>query len=459
MNKSGYSAYAGLGDGVVRKPKAFDEYGRKGLKQYAGVMMEEFLPQLQGQRGIEAYKEMESNDDVIGAILFAIKMLIRQVKWDVQPQGKTQKDKDAAEFIKSCIDDISPDWQSTIAEMLSFLVYGWSYHEICYKRRMGKQKDKRLNSRYDDGLIGWQKIPIRAQDTLSNWEYDENDELCGMTQFAPPDYLRRTIPLEKALHLVADSRKENPEGRSILRNSYRLWYFKKRLQEIEGIGVERDLAGLPVLIAPEGVDLWEEDPDMAQMRAAAEMLVQNVRRDALEGVVLPHGWEFSLLSGGSKRQFEIGTVIERYDTRIAMTVLADFVLLGHQNVGSFALSSNKTKLFSVALGTYLDVIATAFNSKAIPQLIDLNAEHFKGLEDYPKLVHGDLEERNLADLAAYLKDMVGIGLLTPDEQLESYVRREGSLPDKIEGAGFPEYDDEDDKKQKRDTGQKQGVRA
>ena len=91
MNKSGYSAYAGLGDGVVRKPKTFDEYGRKGLKQYAGVMMEEFLPQLQGQRGIEAYKEMESNDDVIGAILFAIKMLIRQVKWAKRRKTRTQQ--------------------------------------------------------------------------------------------------------------------------------------------------------------------------------------------------------------------------------------------------------------------------------------------------------------------------------------------------------------------------------
>jgi hypothetical protein len=34
-----------------------------------------------------------------------------------------------------------------------------------------------------------------------------------------------------------------------------------------------------------------------------------------------------------------------------MTVLADFVLLGHQQVGSFALSSDKTKLFSMAVGS------------------------------------------------------------------------------------------------------------
>lgn len=444
--------------GRMQKFKPFDEYGKTGLKQYAGIMMEEFLPQLQGQRGIQAYREMADNDDIVGAILFAIKMLIRQVDWDIEKQGNTAADKDAAEFVKSCIDDIYPNWANTVAEILSFLTYGWSYHEICYKRRLGKQKDHVISSKFDDGLIGWQKFPIRSQDTLWRWEYDENERLTGMSQMAPPDYAIRTIPREKALHFVTESAKENPEGRSILRNSYRLWYFKKRMQEIEGIGVERDLAGLPVLVAPEDVDLWDtEDPDMAVMLAYAETLVQNVRRDALEGIVLPHGWEFQLLSGGSKRQFEIGTIIERYDTRIAMTTMADFVLLGHQNVGSFALSSNKTKLFSVALGIYLDIICGEFNTHAIPKLIDLNAEHFKGITEYPKLIHGDVEERNLVELSTFLKDMIGIGLLEPDENLADYVRREANLPKRIEGQDFPKFDDEEEenepeKGEKRKTG-------
>ena len=48
------------------------------------------------------------------------------------------------------------------------------------------------------------------------------------------------------------------------------WYFKRRIQEIEGIGVERDLAGLPTLTAPEGMNIWDEDdPEMAAIRVAA----------------------------------------------------------------------------------------------------------------------------------------------------------------------------------------------
>ena len=49
---------------------------------------------------------------------------------------------------------------------------GWSFHEIVYKRRMGNTKNPTTKSKYTDGLIGWKKLPIRAQETLYRWEYD-----------------------------------------------------------------------------------------------------------------------------------------------------------------------------------------------------------------------------------------------------------------------------------------------
>ena len=51
------------------------EIGRIGQNRYSGMIFEEFLPELRGRRGIEVYKEMENNDDVVGAILFAMEML------------------------------------------------------------------------------------------------------------------------------------------------------------------------------------------------------------------------------------------------------------------------------------------------------------------------------------------------------------------------------------------------
>lgn len=414
------------------------EIGRIGQFRYGGIIYEEYLSELQGKKGVEVFKEMADNDEMIGAILFVVEMLMRQCTFNVEPGGKTAKDKEAAEFVEQCMNDMQNSWQDTIAEIVSFLTYGWSYHEIVYKRRMGKTRDPKTNSKYDDGLIGWRKLPLRSQDTLWEWQYDDgSDDLIGMTQAPPPTFEHFTIPLEKALHFRTKSRKDNPEGRSILRSAYRSWYFKKRIQEIEGIGMERDLAGFPVITGPEGMDLWDTtDQDMVSCLATAQNIVTNIRRDAKEGLVLPNGWKLELLSAGNRRQFDTNVIIERYDKRIATTVIADFILLGQQAVGSFALSSDKTRLFALAIGTYLDVICEVFNTQGIPRLIDINGDHFKGITEYPKMVHGDIEDANLDKIGTFISQMVTAGIIIPDEKLEDYVRRAGNLPERDENATY-----------------------
>ena len=421
------------------------EIGRIGQHRYGSagsgnIFFEEFLPELRGLRGVQAFTEMADNDATVGAILFAIEMLIRNVDLKIEPGGNTDKDKEAAAFVESCIDDMERTWADTLSEILSFVTYGWSYHEIVYKRRIGKTASPFTNSKYSDGLIGWRKLPIRSQDTLYGWEYKEDtDDLIGMIQAPPPSFQQRFIPIEKALHFRTRSRKDNPEGRSILRTAYRAYYFKKRIEEIEGYGIERDLAGFPILYAPADMDIWDmSDKDMVEILARAERIVSSIRRDQREGLVLPggyelgKGWKLELITSGSRRQFDTNAIIDRYDKRIATCVLADFVMLGQQQVGSFALADTKTKIFALAIGAYLDVICEVFNNQGIPRLIDINGDHFKRITDYPKMAHGDIDEPDLASYAAFINAMVGAGVLIPDDALEDEVRRIGNLPDRAE---------------------------
>ena len=248
--------------------------------------------------------------------------------------------------------------------------------------------------------------------------------------------------MSKAMLFRTESVKDNPEGRSILRNAYRSWYFKRRIQEIEAIGIERDLAGLPVIHAPEDLEIWDShDPEMVKINGALIAMVKNLRRNESEGLVLPHGYEAELLSTGGTRQFDTNAIINRYDTKIAQTVLADFIMLGHEKTGSFALSSDKTELFSVALGAFLDVICETFNNQGIPSLIDINGSHFDGIEDYPTLAHGDVDKRDITKLSTFLKDMVGTGILIPDEELEDYVRKAANLPERTEVPDSREKDE------------------
>ena len=184
------------------------ELGKTGLSRWGGDISEEFLPELRGMNGVKAYREMADNDDVVGAIMFAIKMLIRQATWTVQPASEDEPDKKAAEFVDSCLYDMQTTWTDTISEILSFLTFGWSVHEIVYKRRMGRKRDPKLESKFDDGLIGWQKLPIRAQESLYEWEFDDNDNLVAFKQMPAPAFKIIRIPAEKFLLFRTESNKD-----------------------------------------------------------------------------------------------------------------------------------------------------------------------------------------------------------------------------------------------------------
>jgi len=410
------------------------EIGRSGLKQYGGNIYEEFLRQLNSDTLKNAvYKEMYYNDSTISAIMFAIKMLMRQVEWTVEGENEEYK-----EFLESCIDDMSHTWQDMISSILSCLSYGWSYFETVYKYRQGQNKDASKRSKFNDGKLGWRKIALRSQDTLSKWEFDDEGGLAGMVQCSMPDYIDTLIPIEKSLLFRTSIDKDSPEGESLLRKLYIDYYYKKKIQSYEAIGIERDLAGLPLLWVPQQWTDSNADASQKQAFSDAKKLVTNVRRDEQEGLVLPSIFDengnqllkFELVTTGGKRNFDTSAIIQRFDQRMTMTVLADFILLGHEKVGSFALSSNKTDLFGAAIGSWLDMIAAVFNRYAVPRLFELNGFN---LEELPELKHGDIETPNLGELGEYINKLSGAGIdLSGDLELENYLRNAASLPERTE---------------------------
>lgn len=413
----------------------YREVGATGLKRFSGFIYEEFLNNLTGWKGIAVYKEMSLNDPIVGAMLFAVQSLCRKVNWRVQSASEEENDTDAAEFLETSMNDMSQSWLDTMGEILSFIVYGFSVHEIVYKRRCGDSLDPSMRSKYSDGRIGWRKLSIRSQDSIYRWQFDDHGGIQGVEQLAPPHYYHVTIPIEKFLLFRTTIEKNNPEGRSMLRNAYRPWYMKKNIENIEAIGVERDLAGLPMALVPP--ELLSPGATTQQQALLQEIkkIVTNVRRDEQEGIVFPASYdatgkalyEFKLLSTGGSRQFDTDKIIKRYDQDIAMTMLADFLLLGQNNVGSFALASSKTEIFTVGVGAILDIIADVFNRFAIPRLFGLN--DFQ-ISEYPKIVHGDLANVDLTELAKYIQALATAGMpLFPDVDLENYLRKAANLPE------------------------------
>lgn len=418
------------------------ELGQTGLEHSAGIIQEEFLSALKWPKATKVYSEMSKNDPIIGAALFAIEMLIRQVKWEANPADDSPESKAEADFLTSCMDDMEKSWMETINDILSFLPYGYSVHEIVFKKRRGiDSRDRRFRSKFDDGRWGWRKLPGRAQETVSKWEYkDGTGELIGIEQQLPFSASLVKIPRNKFLLFRVNQRKDNPESVSILRNAYRPWFFKKKIEEFEAIGVERDLAGLPIATIPSVYMSADASAEQKQLYNIVKGIVTSVRNNEQAGIVFPSDTDenggklftFDLLGkNGGGKIYDTEAIIQRYNANIAQTMLADFILLGQKSVGSFALSSNKTELFSVAIGAWLDSIADVFNTHAIPQLMNLNGVHPR---NWPKLTHGDIESKDLEVLGKYFSLLTKEGLISPDTNLESFLRQAAQAPERAPDA-------------------------
>jgi hypothetical protein len=421
----------------------FKVHGGTGLPIFGGRVYDEELTVLQGERGRRIIREMSEQDPIIGGILFAIEMLARQVQWRLKPANDSAAAKELAEYVEGCLLDMTPSFQQTLSEIFSMLPFGWSWFEILYKRRYGLVDDPLGRSKFDDGKVGWRGWAIRSQETLYEWVYDEENELVALKQLPPPDYQMRVVPRRKSLHFVTRSRRQNPEGVSILRTAYRSWYLKKNIETVEGIGIERDLAGLPIMWVPPEILATDATPEQQAQREALKKIVTTIRRDEQEGVLMPLAYDdqgrqiydLKLLSTGGSRQFDTDKIVNRYDQRIAMSMLADFILLGHDAVGSFALSDDKTALFSTAMGSFLDAIATEVTANGIPELVRLNGGDARIA---PSLEHGDIESLDLTKLGLFMKQLADAGMpIFPNPELEAFLLEQAGLPTTINFEGIP----------------------
>jgi len=426
----------------ARPRNDFRELGRTGLYQNSGYIQEEFLPDLQGTNALKMYKEMRDNDPVIGAVMMALQNLVRQASWKVEPYDESSEAESDAKFVTECMDDMDRPWKEFIADAMSMVVFGWSFFETVYKIRDGSQREGSKGSLFSDSKIGWRKFGIRSQDSLDKWEFYDNGEIKTLIQRPAPDFRERPIPMTKGVLFRTTVWKDNPEGRSILRNAYRPWYFKKRMEEVEGIGVERDLNGIPVAYVPPSILRSDATDEEVATRNAVEQMVKNIRNDSQAGLVLPAMYDdnnnqlfkVELMTTLGRRNFDTNAIINRMNKTVATSMLADFVLLGQDAVGSFAMASSKTKVFSVAIGSYMDTISDQFNRHLIPRLFALNGKKNK----LPKMVHGDIETVELSELAQYINALSGAGLDLTGEQLRTHLASTAGLPDDIEVKPEPE---------------------
>ena len=393
-----------------------------------GLRQDEFIPRLRGMEGIRTYREMSENDPIVSAILVAMDQMIRSVPWRFEGGSEFGRD-----FVQETMHNMADKtMEEFISEVLSLLPYGFSLFEIVAKRN-------------PDGTIGVKKLAPRAQWTIERFHV-VNGEVKGVFQTSGMG--STYIPYWKLLHFRTRSVNDQPSGVSVLRGAYTSWYYSNNIKRIEAISIERELNGLPMWSLPgewmsDSAEDWQK-----QFVQEARRIARDVKKNNQGFIMKPSDlWQnedpqgnntqytsqqmvkFELVASQGTRDIDTGKVIIRYQQDMARSAMADFIMLGTNDRGSFALSKSKSELFLKALEGYIGSIAAVINRRLIPKIWAWNGF---APEEMPRIKAGSVAPVDLTQLSDYVARLSAIdGLeLFPNDPLALHLHNLAGLPTK-----------------------------
>jgi hypothetical protein len=421
------------------------EQGYTGLRICNDQIHEEARRVLRWPEAVKTYTEMAS-DATIASALALFEMMISRVKWKVMPpEGASEETKKRTQFLNQCMGDMEHSWFTFIKEVTSCFTYGFSVHEKVYRKRY-----RRNGSRYNDGLIGWKKLPIRAQTTIAGWMYsDDGRDLLGVKQCLSlmPDIGRFSkeyigsevvIPRNKVMLFRTDVKRDNPEGNSPLKSVYISYRYMQELKEQEAIGVTRDLGGMPVLSIPPRYMSADASPEEASIYEYYKRVIRNIQNNEQTGLILPQMFDpesrqplfdFKLMGTTGGKSYDINAIISRYVNEILQALFADVLKLGQSSVGSYSLADSKTSILAMAMEARLREIQDVLNNDLIVQTYRVNG--WDTAEELPYFQYGDLDEVDTEAFSKAIQRCAATATITRTPKNINRIHEVLGLPDRV----------------------------
>ena len=412
--------------------------GVTGLNRSNGYIHEEYHRNLTGKKAVKIYREMSDSSPIIGRWLLEQRLLIGSAVGGPEPVDDSQQARMIANHCRECIEDMEGPLRTVVGDMLSSAVYGYALLEKVYKIRGGEDAPlERMRSRFNDRRIGIYDLSPRSQDTIDRWEFDSSGRPIGAWQSAPPSYYTSLLPIDKLIHIKAGEQKRSPEGRSPLRNAYRPWWLWMTIEDLEAIGVEKDMAGMFVISVPPE---YLSDSATAEQKATVRVfrdVVAQVRRGEHEGLVMPAktdrngnptGFDHGLVQSGGRRPVDQHEIIKRLESRMAIALMADSSLVGMNGVGALSLQDAKDNLQSLMRKGLMGLMTDALNG-VYREVTKLNGWP---AELAPVHEFGEIESKPTGEELGGIASLLGAGGLTPGDQLEKYIRARLKIDDEVE---------------------------
>lgn len=369
--------------------------------------------------------EISKNDPYVTAWINSKEAIACKPDWDVLPSDpKNPKAVEYRDLIRDMLfKDMSISFNKFLLNAFTMSEYGFSLCEIVWKKRLGKNTNRNKSSLYNDGLFGIAKLTPRYQNSIMEWDINDQGEIKSVTQCTDKGDIK--IPYDKLLHFKIKSYNENPEGESILRGCFMPYWYKKNFTRIQAETFERGFGGFIDVACPPKYLI--KDPVTGQpseLAKSLEAFIKNLKQGKEAGILRPAVKDFTidLKEGKTGAGLDPDKMIDRCNTEIVLVLLAD-ALLGKSKVyQSGGGTSAKNSVFKSFLGILFEEVKEQINEKLIPQIFEVN-----GLDTslMPYLEYGNLDDLDLEAMSWFIQS-VGKNcgpLLTNTYELNNYLQK------------------------------------
>lgn len=388
----------------------------------------EMFPALTGHALLRELNKMVHGDETAGSMMWCIRTVLTGLPWKhkAQVNGKDNDTDPTAiqmsDFADTLLDDMEISWREHVEEAITMVWAGFAPCEIITKQRDG------IDSLQSDEYYGVKHIPLRDQFSIYGLNYLNGDRSkpISMRQLSNTAG-NANIPLWKLANYRMDAHLDSPWGTPLFQTALRPWQFKRRAQESEAVGIERDLCGIPVFRIPlEDMEKASEkgsdgqptpEAKIAIQRIAnAQIAVRDMRFNRTAGLILPSNsyfdevegdrtpmYDFKLVTSGGQRSIDVRTAIRDYDRAIARVLMMQFLHLGDRSSGSYALSDDQSTMAIRALLAIAQKIADTWRKAVLTLIWQINGFDKKYM---PRLDPGEVSKEGLTAIGTFLR---GVG--------------------------------------------------
>lgn len=415
--------------------------GTTGASTVGGfIISSERGPKLQGVERYKAYQDAINDTTIIAAGVRLFITLIKKAEWAALPAEGEEENEQAKEYAQltySMMFDMVSSWATLVGKTVMYRFDGFRILEWTAKRR-------------EDGAIGIERVEVRPPASIVRWDLDEGGQVRGVWQ-QTPTMKEVYLPREKVVYAVDDILTENPEGTGLFRHLVMTARRLKGFLELEEVGFETDLRGIPIVYAP--IKALDKEVDDAGNSAAAVSkrgrALQSVK-DFLKGHIVNRRrgmmlesetyrnadesqtpssvrkWEVDLLQGESTSFEAMANAINRLNQELARVLGCEHLLLGADGAGSLALGQSKVDVLFLTVQSAQSELVEILERDWLGPIADLN-----GWPDelIPSLAVAELRKEDVAAIADVLLKLAQAGAtLMPNDPVVAEIRERLDLP-------------------------------